>query len=524
VRYRLPVDTKSVQSRLIRAVRALRLWRPDFWLILVLALVATAPAWIVQHPPLQDMPFHLATIRLLHNIHDAAYGFDEHFTLALGRTQYLAYYVLGDLLAYIVGIKVANIALMCVYLGGTPLALRSFLVASGRDPRLALFAIPVTANVMFQFGLLPFLLGIPVMFWALAAAATHFRAPTRASAIALALLSVLLFYCHIFPFILFALGLVLVFPWRSLSDTHRTTKAVAPLVPAFLVGAHWVLFTEAGKLARAPAAQNELPPPIADSLAHAWHWLGDIFQDQTDEVHWLMLFGFMVAGIGLAQGQGEREPVRYPFWVVLPLVCGIAYFVLPESRGYYWLFAQRFPTLGVLLAIPLLRIPRAANGVAFTALLAALGVSSTVNVCKHFIAFEQTEVGDLDDAIDHVPNGRKVAALIYDKGSSIMQWAPFLHFGSYVQVEKGGVLQFSYAGYSHWPVDYRPGKFPPPGTRAPLRWEWTPEQRSVQGELAPYYDYVVTRGNGFNPQESFKRVYAGKNWSVWQRVTNGGTP
>jgi hypothetical protein len=189
VRYRSRVDLKTLQSQLIRAGHTHGLGRPDFILVLALALLATAPAWIVQHPPLQDMPFHLATIRLVHNIHDAAYGFDEHFTLALGRTQYLAYYVLGDLLAYLMGIKAANIALMCVYLGGTPLALRSFLVASGRDPRLALFAVPVTANVMFQFGLLPFLLGIPIMFWALAAAAAHFTAPTRASAIALALLS-----------------------------------------------------------------------------------------------------------------------------------------------------------------------------------------------------------------------------------------------------------------------------------------------------------------------------------------------
>jgi hypothetical protein len=523
------VDNEALQrkkSTFARAwaLRALR--RPDFWLVLLFALIATAPAWIVQHPPLQDMPFHLATIRLVHSIHDSAYGFDEHFVLALGRTQYLAYYVLGDLLAYVMGIKAANILLMCVYLGGTPLALRSFLVASGRDPRLALFAIPVTANVMFQFGLLPFLLGIPVMFWALAAAAVHFATPSRVSAIALGVLSVLCFYCHIFPFILFALGLLVMFPWRILDDLKRATRAIAPLVPVFFVGAHWVFFTEAGKLARTPSAQNEVPPPIAESLARGWSWLGDIFRDQTDEVHWLVVFGFAILGLGLAQGGGERAHVRFRLWAVLPLLCGIAYFVLPESRGYYWLFAQRFPTLGVLLAIPLLRIPRANHGLAFTAGLALLGVSSTVNVCQHFIAFERTEVGDLDDAIEHIPAGRKVAALIYDKSSNVMQWAPFLHFGSYAQVEKGGVLQFSYAGYSHWPVDYKPGKYPPPGTRAPLRWEWTPEQRSVQSELAPYYDYVLTRGSGFAPQESFKRVYAGPKWSVWQRATtpsnNGG--
>ena len=46
---------------------------------------------------------------------------------------------------------------------------------------------------------------------------------------------------------------------------------------------------------------------------------------------------------------------------------------------------------------------------------------------------------------------------------------PFLHFGSYYQLQKGGVVQFTYAGYTHWPVDFKPGRYPPPGIPAPSR-------------------------------------------------------
>jgi hypothetical protein len=95
---------------------------------------------------------------------------------------------------------------------------------------------------------------------------------------------------------------------------------------------------------------------------------------------------------------------------------------------------------------------------------------------------------------------------------------PFLHFGSYYQVDKGGVVQFSNAGgFYWWPVQFRPGRYPPPGTRPRLRWEWTPEQVPI-GELYPYYDYVLTRGPGFAPPPgTFHVVYCDEHWTVFKR-------
>jgi hypothetical protein len=148
--------------------------RKDTFFYLLVALIATAPAWIVRYPPIQDLPFHLATIRVIHSIHDPRFGLDNDFVLTLGRTQYVIYYVIGSLLAYVVGVINANILLMCGYLGGTVLALRELLRAMGKDERLCILVVPLLPNVMFMFGLLPFLLGIPIMFWALATAIRYF--------------------------------------------------------------------------------------------------------------------------------------------------------------------------------------------------------------------------------------------------------------------------------------------------------------------------------------------------------------
>jgi hypothetical protein len=117
---------------------------------------------------------------------------------------------------------------------------------------------------------------------------------------------------------------------------------------------------------------------------------------------------------------------------------------------------------------------------------------------------------------------KHVAGLIFDKTSAVMSdlYAPYLHFVSYYQAEKGGVVQFAYTGFPHWPVQYQPGKFPPPGTMPRLRWEWTPEAVPI-AELYPYYDYVLTRGEGFRPPPgSFHPTFRGRKWTVWTRDTD----
>ena len=62
---------------------------------------------------------------------------------------------------------------------GLGLALRELLRALGKDERLCLFVVPILVNMMFMFGLFPFLLGIPIMFWALATSVRYFEDPTR---------------------------------------------------------------------------------------------------------------------------------------------------------------------------------------------------------------------------------------------------------------------------------------------------------------------------------------------------------
>jgi hypothetical protein len=483
-----------------------------------LALAASAPAWIVKYPPMMDLPFHLATIRIVHNFHDPQYGFDQNFVLTLGRTQYVVYYLLGSALAYLLGVVKANIVLMSAYLGGTVLALRQLLRALGKDERLCLFVVPLLVNAMFMFGLFPFLLGIPIMFWALATAIRYFEAPTLKRAILLAVLALALFYSHIFPFGIFGLGFAAMFPWEK---PTKWIKAGAPTIPALLTLLWWTFFTEAGKLTRGAVtdAGHDARKPVDQAIGDFHNWLTNVFADTTDDVIFVAFIGVALLGLGLSLGERDEAKARSRVYVLLPLACLVLYFTSTEGHGYIWLIAQRFPILLLMTAIPLLRMPRGFRGALVTAAALAVGIGSIVNTCRHFIEFQLEEVGDIDDALASMEPNKKVCTLIYDRGSRVVsgQWFPFLHFGSYYQVEKGGVVMFTYAGYAHWPVDFQPGKYPPPGGPARQRWEWTPEQVSIR-EIFPYYDYVLTRGNGFHPPPGTYHVkLRAAPWTVWER-------
>ena len=89
--------------------------------------------WLVPALPCQDLPFHAAALRVIHDYRDPRYGFEPEFVLTLGRTQYFGFYLLGSLLAGWVGVPKALLLLVSAYLGGSILALRTLLVDLGRE-------------------------------------------------------------------------------------------------------------------------------------------------------------------------------------------------------------------------------------------------------------------------------------------------------------------------------------------------------------------------------------------------------
>jgi hypothetical protein len=495
-----------------------------------LAIGAAVPLFLVAHPPLQDLPQHLAAIRVFADYDDPSFRFSEFFTSELGRTQYLAYYLATRALTPIFGIELANRLILSAAIIGTPYTLRALLRALGRPKWLCLFVLPLTWNAHLILGFMNFIAAIPLMLIGLAIAAHLRLEPTRTRAIALAAVALLAFYTHVVPFGFLALGAAIVGVGDGIGATMRRWM---PLVPAGIATLAWMFTSPAGEATRTAAhltggSGNATPQfaSVSESLASLPLWLTDAFTSNVDEAL-LVTWGAMVLitmTLGIGEGRDPDEPTDPRAMVLarrlglLAPIAFLAYFVCPTSYDWIWPIAPRFPLLAAVFLPIALPAPRAPRATAFVVLaLTMVCVIGFRDVSSAFLAFEHEEVGEMEEAISHVPKGSRVVALVFDKGSRHVKFAPFLHAAAWVQLRRGGATMFTFADFPQSPIRFREENRPP---RVPPRWEWMPERIDPERDLG-WYDVVVVRGGpGRMRTESgaFVAAFESRRWSVWKRA------
>src|SRR5512145_1314931 len=115
----------SVKAALALPPSMQKLWfgrRVADWLLLLAGFVIVLPLWVVSRPPIQDLPQHVAAVRVLASYSEPSFRFAEYFELTLGRTQYLTVYLLSVPLAKVFGPTVATKLVLSSALLATPLA------------------------------------------------------------------------------------------------------------------------------------------------------------------------------------------------------------------------------------------------------------------------------------------------------------------------------------------------------------------------------------------------------------------
>jgi hypothetical protein len=515
-----------------RALDALRRrslgWEVAFAL---LAAASAVPLWLVPHPPLQDLPQHLAAVRVLFDFGDPSLHFADHFEIHLGRTQYVAYYAAAWLLAWPFGVVAATKILVTASLVGTPYAMRSLLSALGLDERHALLVLPLAWNAHLVLGFLNFVAAIPLALAGLAVAVRLRRRFTRGRVVALGALTLVAVYTHVVPFGFLGLGAALV----GVGDGWRATlRRWAPLGPAAIAAVVWSKLAPAGQSTMIAAFSGGEgaggPVPVyasaIDALREIPMWMTDVLRDETDE-QLLVAWGVLVlVAFALGTGRDARDHAPSPDDVLsgslvrrvalLAPLAALAYFVTPTAYDWIWPINARFPLLAAIFLVPALPPLRRLPGVVFFVAVATVSVLHVRAVGEAFVAFEEGEVGEMDEAIAAIPEGSRVAGLVFDRGSAHVAFSPFLHAAAWVQAERGGAVMFTFADFPHSPFTFKDDARPP---RVPPRWEWMPERVDPASDLG-WYEYVLVRGGpGRIARDAalYEPVFRGPRWSVWRR-------
>lgn len=485
----------------------------------MLAVTMVWPIWAFPYIPFQDLPQHLAIASIVHaHGHDASPLWDM-YEVALFRSPYVIYYAFVDLLSYLVPVEVANRAFITVVMVSWPYAMRSLLRAVGAAESYALLVFPLTYNAHWILGFFNYVAAIPLALWGLALIAKQSRSWCAKRAWLIGAVALLTFYAHVVPFGMLSLGAVFLTASRR---WQLWVKQLVPLIPAGLAGLVWLFRSASGRATLGAAMQVDTQAARATFTgpARAWRemhaWLTDVFHTPVDDgilIAWVVLV-VVAAVIGLARPQiADRRRVAVG---VLAPIAFIAYFVLPTGYQWLWAIAQRFLILACLFV--LVALPRLSRWPTTLIAVVAIGLSlAQVTVAGQSFEGFQGEISGLDEAIEAIPSDKKVAGLIWDRGSRHVKYSPLLHSVAYYQQRKGGVVMFTFALNDQSPVRFRQGQGPP---EVKALWEWFPNHVRPAQELV-WYDYVLSRRMPRRVaarMRPFSPVFVSESWTVWQRT------
>jgi hypothetical protein len=491
------------------------------WLLLACALANVVPLWSTAHLPFTDLPQHVAAIATLRHWFDPVWKSRDYFTLALGQTQYLLYYLAGAVLAFPFGTaERANLVLLSLTAIAFPYSLRSLLRALKADERLALFACPLFWTQALLIGFFNYVAAMPLLLWGLSLALRNAESPTRRTFGLLAFGAVALFYLHLSAFVFFApaaaLASVSLPGWQPLKAWPRRLLWALPVVLLSLLWLYNSPVVHPQSVGwHQPMAVGFEDPAVA--LKNVSDALMDIWRGREDELCFIAL----IAAAALLAWPQQKEPDENPWrrgivaaWVALAVAL---YFLFPVSIGWLWQLNERYALVFALLLPALLRPARGLKGAAPLLLVAVTTFGTAAVAWDNFRAFER-EVGPFDEVMAQAQPGKKLIGMMFEQNSRYAKFSAFLHYASYYRARDGGVSSFSFAELPQSPLRYRPETAPPPH---PAGWEWHPNQyrNDVDGR---YYDYVLVHGlvdpfANHPPGPAFRLLIRRGSWALYEK-------
>ena len=438
-----------------RLIAALARWTDGQLALLLSAALFVQAAWpmlLVQVPPLQDLPNHLAAITVIQNPEQ----YPELVYNGLLKTN-SALFTWLLVVGRAVGTPLAAKLFAVLVLGLGALAYPRFVLSFGGRRRMvlsALFAWPMVHNWFVSMGMLDFAFSVPVAMFLLVSLNAQRERPTLLRGVGIAALGAITWHAHVFPLLaVHMLVLIQVVTRRSWRDRwEQARRLVVPLVPstALLAGSLWVHFTEPVGAMSGYVDLGKLLP--------AWELFYNLWAEWFYAFTWLQL-GTLVPcvtlGLWALVRWKEDVPMFGPFAMV---AIGALYLFMPYvTTNWFHVNSRLIPFfwLAALVRLPD-RLPRRARALALALAVAALTTSVGMGVDYVRLTREWTR---FTAGMNAVPEGARLLPLVFRSKQVSDNTRSLLHGWGFYVTQKHTSAPLLFAHSRSFPVMYRE---PPP--------------------------------------------------------------
>jgi hypothetical protein len=415
---------------------------------LTLFVLSAWPLLLVDLPPFQDLPNHVATAHIIAHLDlFPQFGFNGLFKSNALLTLWL--HLVGGH-----GLFGAARAFVAIVLGVNAIAIPVFVLRfAGRRHLLVamLIAWPLVHSFSLTMGFLNFAFAFGLSLLLLTVLDRQRERPTLPRGAGIAALSCLLWYAHPFP--LMVVG--------ALCGLHAVTRASWPARAAAGV-ALLVPLAPAALLSLAAAQQHLVKAAHATTAAagtfsylNPWELVAHLWTDVSGA---LTRWGSMtiVPALLLPWLAWKQRRAVVPFFSRPALaILAVAYFGLPVMMSNWWhLNCRLVPFLwaGLLLRLPA-SLPRP---VAIALGACALAFSAVTGVDTMRLDRDRAE---FTAGIDAVPARATLLPLMFEKGKTSEFTASLTHAWGYYTVAKDTSAPLIFAVERSYPITYR--EFPP---------------------------------------------------------------
>ena len=486
---------------------------------LFLATVAWAVAivWLAPHPPMIDLPQHAGQVALLSQLL-AGHSPWSHLVQPNLLTPYLGAFAPALPLSYVLPVAtVLKILLSVAYLAFVWLGValrRRF----GADARLDWLCVPGFFGYAYEWGFLTFLLAAPIGLGLILTAERYAEKKSLAQGVAVAMLGVVLLWCHGLTF-LFACGVGVALLWVRAQDWRERLISLWPYV--VLGAAAIAMFI----VLRRTAASFPIPPTVP---AVNWHFglryeiLAYSFGIRWSRWAALASLAFLVAPWLMGLRVDLRRAAAWPAFMVVGIILAfVPHFVFETTFAYQRFAMFLFPAYAWLFSSS-----GADHGARAAAWSGRVGVLLLVLACWSVQAVNTAktwrfaeEAADFDAIAAAVEPGQRALSLVFDRGSDAGA-SYYTHYAVWYQAEHQGFVDFSFAWYSVLPVRFRPDALP----KVNPDMAWHPERFDWKLHRGADYRYFFVRRKSELPADFFKgaecppsMLLARGTWQVFER-------